>query len=271
MTIPIRFGYLPEDPDKRDLRFEDLMTSAPLSAPLDAVDHREVVQKLGILSQGDLGSCVAHGGFGAIRLLHALEGIDKPLLGCRLLGYWGARAYIGTQRWDSGSHIRDFFRFLNAIGYMPEKETINRYDITHFNEGPSPTEQRAMADQRDKGQGQVQYHRVFETGVARIDAIKRALSNKIIPVLGTDTTAEFLGYRGGILRRPHERERSTGGHAFFLCGYDEECVYAANSWGHNHGENGIIRLHWDYIMWEQTRDIWGIERAPYYSHLVEAA
>lgn len=266
-----RFGYLPEDPDSRDYRFADLFSAKALVPSFDAVDFSVEVRQLGILSQGNLGSCVSHGGFGAIRLKHVLSGIEEPYLGCRLLGYWGARAFIGTQSWDSGSHIRDFFRFLNSIGYMPEAETENGYDPDHFKEAPTPLEQKKMADQRDKGEGQVSYYRVFETGVPRIEALKTALSNNIIPVLGTDTTQEFLDYRGGILHRPNDRQRSTGGHALFLCGYDDECAYGVNSWGLDYGDEGLIRLGWDYITWEQTRDVWCVERAPYYSHLVGAA
>lgn len=264
--IPARFGYLPDVPDSQDFRLDDLFASKAIAESLDAVDFRGEVQRLGILSQGNLGSCVAHGGFGAMRLQQALSGIPQPLLGCRLLGYWGARALIGTQEWDSGSHIRNFFRFLNSVGYMPENETVNRYDTKCFTEGPTPVEQRLMADQRDKGEGQVRYYRVFDTGNARIRALKTALSNNIIPVLGTDTTQQFLDYREGILGRPTENQRTTGGHAFYLCGYDADCAYVANSWGRQYGEEGFVRLDWDYITWEETRDIWCVERAPYYSH-----
>jgi len=264
-------GYLPDVSDSRDFRFDELLSAARLSEePLEAVDFRGEVQRLGILSQGDLGSCVAHGGFGAIRLQQALSGIQSPLLGCRLLGYWGARALIGTQEWDSGSHIRNFFRFLNSVGYMPEDETVNGYDVTLFTEGPTPAEQRLMSDQRDKGEGQVGYYRVFESGAARVRALKQALSNHIIPVLGTETTQEFLDYEGGILKRPTSVQGTTGGHAFYLCGYDEDCAYVPNSWGRGYGEEGFLRLSWDYITWEETRDIWCVERAPYYSHHLKA-
>lgn len=257
------FGYLPDLEDRRD--FNALTFRTYPEAIKDRVDHRN---KVVILDQDALGSCVTHGTFGAIQLKHRLEGIPQPKLGNRLHAYWGARKYIGTEDWDSGSHIRDAFRFMNKVGYMPEDETVHGYDITKFREPPTPEEQRLMFDQKQKGEGQVEYIRVYETGEARREALMRLLSNDVIPVVGTDTTREFLNYSGGILQKPKEGTPSTGGHAFYLCGYDEDCVYGANSWSRFHGEDGILRLEWEYMYWARTRDIWGVAKAPYYSHLL---
>ena len=266
MAVPTRFGYLPDPEDIRDWKFSSfLLRAKPLKSIQETVDFRFKVPE--ILDQLTLGSCVAQGILGGIRLKHVLRGIQNPKLGSRLITYWGARGYIGTVGYDSGSHIRDGFRFMNHVGFMPEDETKNGYDISKFQEAPTPEEQRLMFDQKNKGQGDVSYYKIFETGEARKQAIKLALSNEVIPVLGTETTDSFLSYGRGILRRPSVQERFTGGHAFYLCGYDADCVYAANSWSNLFGENGFMRLGWDYILWDQTRDIWGIDEAPYFSHL----
>lgn len=269
MIPTTRFGYLPDPIDTRDRTFEALVRSRPMQSPKPSVDWRARVPQ--ILNQGDLGSCVAHAVLGAIRLRQVLVRRDIPKLGNRLGVYWGARAYIGMQQHDSGSHIRDAFRFINAHGYMPEDETKNGYAIAKFREPPTPEEQHRMFDQRDKGQGKVSYYRIFGTGFDRQENLKVAMSNGVVPVLGTSTTAEFLHYGGGILPKPSDHIRETGGHAFYLCGYDKECVYVANSWGRDFGEGGFMRLAWDMIEWPETRDIWGVERAPYFSHLEEVA
>lgn len=270
MAAPqIKFGYLPDPPDMRDRTFGTLLRARPLKSPEKKVDLRPFVHN--ILNQKALGSCVAHGVLGAIRLRHKLSGVKSPKIGGRLHTYWGARSYIGTGEWDSGSHLRDAFRFINSFGYMPESETDNGYDISKFKSAPTPREQRLMYDQRDKGKGQVSYYRIFESGEARKEAIQIALSNGVIPVLGTETTKAFLEYKKGILGRPKPTDQSTGGHAFYLCGYDQDCVIAANSWDDDYGEQGFMRLGWDYILWNETRDIWGVEEAPYFSHLLEAA
>lgn len=264
ITSVKNFGYLPDRKDRRDRTTADLFRAvAEPTVVLSQVDWRPKVPS--ILDQGSIGSCAAHGALGAIRLKHVLNRAE-PILGSRLLTYWGARSIIGMQASDSGCHIRDVFRFLNKVGFMPEKDTENKYDISKFRMAPTPEEQRKMFDQRSSG-GRVSYFRIFETGSARKTALKRAMSQGAIPVLGTDTTKEFLKYKGGILKRPSAKLKSTGGHAFYLCGYDSECVYSPNSWGKSFGENGFMRLSWDYVMWSKTQDVWCVLDAPYYSGL----
>lgn len=264
MVPAVRFGYLPDPVDKRDRTFASLLRSRPMNNIEETVDLRPFVPE--ILDQKDIGSCVSHGVLGAIRLRHVLDGIQNPKLGSRLITYWGARGFIGMTEWDSGSHIRDAFRFINQVGYMPEDETVNGYDIRRFRDAPTPEEQRKMYDQRDKGAGQVSYYRVFESGDARKQALQLALSNGVIPVLGTDTTQAFLDYSSGVLPKPTSG-RTTGGHAVYGCGYDAESMFFANSWTRLFGEQGFMRLSWDYVLWSETRDLWCVERAPYFSHL----
>jgi len=261
-----RFGYIPDPLDVRDRKFATLLGSRKLSgAPQISVNFVQRVPE--ILDQGDLGSCTAQAALGAIRLKHVLDGIRSPLLASRLLTYWGTRKYLGTVNWDSGGHLRDTFKFLNGFGYLPERETVNGYNIQKFKAAPTPLELRRMYDQRDKSDGQVEYFRIYEEGVLRINAIRRAISNRMPVVLGTDTTEAFLSNSGELLLRPSETARSTGGHAMYVCGYDALGVYIPNSWGRSHGRDGILHMSWDYVAWEHTRDIWAVAKAPYYSHL----
>lgn len=261
------FGYLPDPIDDRDWSCSEKLLQTRQLTVVETLDWRSKVPE--ILNQGPLGACVAHGVLGAIRLKHVFDGIDQPKLGNRLHVYRGARAYIGTGDWDSGSHIRDAFRFLNAAGFMPEDETDNDYDISKFQELPNPREMRLMHDQRNKVLGQVSYYRVTEAGEDRKPVLQRAMSQGGIPVLGTATTRDFLRYNDGILRKPSPTARQTGGHAFYLCGYTPDYAIIANSWDDDWGIDGFGYLGWDYIAWPETRDIWVVDKAPYYSHLLE--
>jgi hypothetical protein len=271
MSVPSRsFGYLPDPLDKRDRTFTALLrTPMVRSAPEASVNYRDQIQS--ILSQGDLASCTAQSVMGAIRLKHALDGVVSPLLGNRLHAYWGTRTYIGTQDWDSGGHIRDTFRFINAFGYMPEVDTVHGHDLRRYKVAPSLLEQQKMFDQRDKSDGQVEYYRIYETGDARVSAIQRALSNRMPVVFGTQTTQEFLDYRKGYLKVPDSRQRFLGGHALYGCGYTSEGLVCPNSWDDDVGDDGFIRLSWDYVKWFETRDIWAIARAPYFSNYLGVA
>lgn len=257
-------GYIRDTPDySRDWQFESLMAARPADEIKPSVDYRTKV--LEILQQGKLGACVAHGVLGAIRLKNVLSGIKNPKLGNRLHVYRGARAYIGMGEHDSGSQIRDAFRFINAVGFMPELDTVNRYDVSKFRELPTPTEMRQMFDQRNTTDDNVEYYRVSQTREERKKALQAALRRGGIPVLGTQTTEEFLNYKKGILDRPKDGIPLTGGHAFYLCGYTSEYAIGVNSWGDDWGIDGFMHLSWEYLLWQQTRDIWIVQHAPYYS------
>jgi hypothetical protein len=259
------FGYLPDPVDERDWDSAKLLQARPMATVVESLDWRSKV--VDILNQGSLGSCVAHAILGAIRLKHVFDGIKKPKLGNRLHVYAGARSYIGTRDWDSGCHIRDGFRWTNGVGFMPEDETDDGYDVSTFKELPNPREMKLMHDQRNKLEGQVEYYRVTETGAEREAALKQAMSSGGVPLLGTATTRDFLRYTDGILRKPSPTTRQTGGHAFYLCGYTPDYAIAANSWDDDWGIDGFMHLGWDYIRWRETRDIWVVDKAPYYSHL----
>lgn len=271
MTVPsnMAFGYIPDVEDQRDWSFDSFMSTQTPQKPQDIlseVDWRMSIPD--ILDQKRLGACVAHGTLGAIRLKHVLNGVKNPKLGNRLHVYRGAREYIGMGEFDSGSQIRDAFRFINSVGFMPEEDTDNKYDIKKYRELPTPREMRLMFDQRNTQEDNVEYYRITETDEDRKTALKRAMSNQGIPVLGTETTAEFLNYKEGVLDRPAESTRSTGGHAFFLAGYTDEYVIGVNSWDDDWGMGGFMYLSWEYMMWKKTRDIWIVQQAPYFSGMI---
>lgn len=255
-------GYLQDNPDRRDFRFGEFTQYRKLAPPPAQVDYTHAIQ--GVLDQGQIGSCVANAGFGAVRLKHALDGISAPLLGNRLHGYWGARGYDDNIDWDAGSRIRNFFRFINAAGFMPEEQTEHGYDVLTFKERPSLAEMRRMFDQKDKGD--VRYYRIDEVGRGRKEQIMLALSNGAPVVFGTEINQQFIEHRGGGLIRDFSGP-SVGGHAMYAAGYTQDALITVNSWGEHWGNGGMCAISWEYILWEHTRDIWAVSQAPYYSDL----
>ena len=80
MAAPLsELGYLPDKIDVRDRTAATLFASRPMSAILPEVDWRPQIQK--ILAQLNLGSCVAHGVLGGVRLKNVFDGIVDPKLG----------------------------------------------------------------------------------------------------------------------------------------------------------------------------------------------
>ena len=257
-------GYLPDRKDSRDFKFSEYMQYRKLKPPPDRIDHLHAIQD--ILDQEQLGACVSNAGFAAIRLKHALSGVRKPLLGNRLHGYWGARAYDGNIDWDAGSRIRNFFRFINSAGFMPEEETEHGYDILTFKQAPSREEKRLMFDQKNKMEGDVRYFRIDETGLNRKEQIKIALANNSPVVFGTSINEKFMSHTGDSVIRDFS-EPLVGGHALYGAGYNPEGLLSPNSWGRFWGNEGTCVLSWEYIMWENTTDIWVVDKAPYYSEI----
>lgn len=256
-------GYIVDEPSERDILFSSHPSAKQYLSLPRSVDHRDKVVE--ILDQGYIGSCVSNAGFGAIRVKHRMQGIKNPKLGNRLHGYWGARAYAGDILSDSGSMIRNLFRFVNAAGYMPEEDTAYKYDESTFKEGPNRREQRRMADQKNKVNGKVSYLRINESWSLREERVKQALANGNPIVFGTNIAAEFSSYKQGLLDRPAVTAEIIGGHAMYLVGYEPDGCWGVNSWSQNWGDGGFFKMSWDYLCWEHTIDLWAVEKAPYYS------
>ncbi len=258
-------GYQKDDRNEKDFLFRALIEYGNVNIVVpEEVDYRSDVPD--ILDQGQLGSCVAQGGFGAVRLKHVFDGIKDPKLGNRLHAYWGIRAYAGNTDWDSGGQIRNMFRYLNEYGFMPEEDTEDGHDVKLFKEMPSKVDRQKMHDQKNKQEGQVRYYRISETGEDRVEAMKIAMANKGVIEMGVGVTQRFMDFDGnGAIPAPLEGEKILGGHAFYLAGYNSYGVWKVGSWGRGWGEQGIGLLSWDYVRNERAPDIWVVDKAPYYS------
>ena len=252
-----RLGYLPDNPDDRD---EPLLMGArppPSEAPWILRDYCGPV-----LAQA-CNDCVANAGFMAIRIKHAQQ-IPDPVLGARIPGYYVARAYLNIEDHDEGSRIRDFFRGVNRYGFTPEKPPYD-YDPAKVLMRPGPSYTSRSFDQREEA-GAI-YKRI---GAGRKLGIMTSLSSKHPVVLGTTVTWDMLNYKGGnqVLDVPSADALSgdiAGGHAMCAIGYDRESVHFINSHGRDYGDDGFVRLSWDWVLHEMTRDLWSVQRAPLYS------
>jgi hypothetical protein len=263
-------GYLRDDPKSEDFLFKDLVDSNFFARQhAQSYSHRSFVEE--VLDQGSLGSCVSNAGFGALRIKHKMQGVHRPKLGNRLHGYWGIRAYDSNTQLDSGGKIRNFFRFVNKVGFMPEEETEYGYDITKFRFGPTRREQMRMYDQRNRMDGKVSYYRISETGDERIQRIQEAIALGCPIVFGTSVAESFLNTRGSVfIERPAKFERIAGGHALLATGYTPRGVEFVNSWGRGWRDEGFAELSWDYMCWEDTHDLWAVAKAPYYAEGIAA-
>lgn len=262
MSAPPRgLGYKPDPPKlpgqtpDRDAR--DKLRAAPI--PYRA-SNRHLV--LSVLDQGSIGSCVANAVMQAVRASQVRRGAANPELGSRLWTYYLARASHNEQNEDNGTFIRAAFGALVSLGFPPESAFPYSDAPGSFRVPPPPGVMTAAYDQR----APTEYHRIFETGRARVDTVKMALSQGFLVCFGSPVSIAFCeGDLGDKPVMPPINEPIAGGHAQVLVGYTGDDFEALNSWGPSWGRGGYWDMSADYVAWGETQDLWVCESAPPFS------
>ena len=244
----LRHGWIPDIPDKRDLRYKALRLSAKvLPRSVDLRDKFSPVE-----NQGSLGSCTANA------LAAALELLDKADPGTfveasRLYIYFYERARMGTVLRDSGAFLRDGVKVC-AKGYADER--LWPYDVNRFKKCPSVEAQMDARKRRITG-----YYRV--DGLAEV---KDALANGIPVVFGFSVYDSMMTpevAKSGLVPVPVPGDCLEGGHAVCAAGYDDDrrALLVRNSWGREWGIDGYFWLPYEYIDdRDLSDDFWAIER-----------
>jgi len=270
------FGYRPDPHDPRDFLHSERL-GAPLQATrtenLDMLEHI-----LEVLDQGPVGSCVEHGGFGAVRVKHSVSGIENPDLGARGPGYYILRGYLGTELEDSGGYIRDFFRGLNKYGFARDRDYP--YDpealADAFLRGDAPPDKPPPEFFRDAFDQRLPavYSRITSLGSQRVAELKAAIDARNPIVFGALVGYDFLDWRGAIETPcPLNTGGLAGGHCCYAVGYNTAGLVCVNSWGAHWGDKGKFAISWDDVLRgsvDDLIDVWVVERAPYYSDEVAA-
>lgn len=251
-------GYRKSAPDlTRDRNAAHVLKA--LAIPPEASVERYIK----ILDQKQLGSCVANAVAQSVRVSQLLQGaIDPPFLS-RLMLYWLARAYEHTTGSDEGSYVHDAYRALIEYGFSPESGYPYTDDPQTFKNMP-PTEAFRLAfDQKGAS-----YHRIFETGEARLSQIRQAVSQGHFVVFGTDVSEDFCrGNLDPIAEPPPLGKPIAGGHCMGVAAYktqpDGSINYKiANSWSPSFGDEGYVWFRPEYLTWGQTEDLWIVIAAP---------
>jgi C1A family cysteine protease len=242
--IQRRYDYRPDLPDKRDFYFKYLR-GAPLP---DAIDLRTGMSR--IEDQGQLGSCTANAWVGVIEYLDKIkDGHYKNW--SRLFLYYNERALHGEENQDNGAYIRDGAKALAKLGIC--RETQWKYDIVRFAEKPPDTcYKEALSHQA------LRYSRVDQTEEAMLTAL--AQSNPI--VIGFTVYQSFESddvTETGLVPMPQPSERTLGGHAVLIVGYDrpKRLFTVRNSWGSKWGDHGHCYVPFDYFLDpDLASDLW---------------
>jgi C1A family cysteine protease len=252
-----RYGWLPDLPDKRDLRFttERLIDGPPL---IDLTWGCPPVY-----DQGQLGSCTANAIAGTISWERHHQGLGY-LIPSRLFIYWNERALEGATSSDSGASLRDGMITISAQGICSDYRWP--YDESMVLVQP-PAECYAAAVSHKT----LKYLAVGPT----LPEIKNCLANSYPFVFGFSVYDSFESNavtNTGIVPMPRENESLLGGHAVMAVGKNDGppipwggqtwptgYVLVRNSWGASWGAQGYCFFPYEYIADQDlVSDLWTV-------------
>ena len=206
-----------------------------------------------IRDQGQLGACT---GF-AITNAFWFDLIKQKLTSFEpsaLFVYYNERVMEGTVQSDAGAAIRDGIKSIARQGVCPTSDWP--YDIGQFAVQPS---QQAYADALQNRA--LLYQRVPQN----LMSMRACLASGYGFVAGIAVYTSFESQQvasTGVVPMPSLRESLLGGHAIFICGYDDskQVFYVENSWGSNWGMGGFFTLPYAYLANQQLAgDFWVIK------------
>lgn len=258
-----RIGFLGWKADKPDLRDQRMALAAPVEVPpMHMLDKKFVPP---IRDQGNQGSCTGHSTRSAILYKRNSNGEAKAELSPRFI-YYNGRMIEGLTDQDSGCEIRDVVKGVAKLGACIER--ICPYSDAGRSYAQRPTSaayKEALTDQVTK------YERVPQNE----RAIKTALFGNNPIVFGFTVYENFMDdvtAADGIMREPSGG--TDGGHAVWVCGYDDEFdfkwtkggVLIGNSWGADWGakgptgQRGYFWMPWSLITNNDfCDDLWAID------------
>ncbi len=237
----MNFNIKPSQPDDRDYIYRSDSTEVLR----EAVDLREwdtIVE-----SQDTLGSCASNALTNAYELCVNRMYPKAFTHLSRLFIYYNTRAEYGDIQKDDGMFLRDGLKSLAKYGVCAE--SLWPYDLEKFDDRPSD---KCYEDAKKRKI--LKYQKLIS-----IYYITQVLNDNKPVVFGMEIYDSFmyLNERISTVSFPGRKEKSLGGHAMCMVGYNLEkrLFLAKNSFGSTWGDNGYCWIPFDYIR-QEGYDIW---------------
>ncbi len=231
-----RFGWQPDLPDQRDFSYRvPRRTAAALPTRADLRP-----QMPAIYDQGQLGSCTANAVGGAFEFDLLKQG-ESDFVPSRLFIYYNERVIERTVEEDSGAQLRDGMKTLAHQGACPE--AIWPYVISRF--ATKPTAECYTEGRRHKG---IAYMRV-DRDIAQMRGCIAAGFPFVFGFTVYESFESNAVARTGTVPMPRGDERTLGGHAMNVVGYDnpKRIFIVRNSWGAEWGKRGYGTMPYAYF------------------------
>ncbi len=242
-----KYGWVADIPDSRDI-----WVSIPeLNGVKTKVDLRSSGFLPEIRNQGDLGACATHSVIDAYLYDLHKNGTKLTFNPSVSFLYYNQRYINGTEKFDSGSNIRDTIKVINKLGLCPEE--LYPYDTIFFTDRPNL---EAYTESK-KNIRPMLYKRVKPV----IDDILKVLCYDMPIIFGFSVCESFEHpevSKTGLVTMPKIGERIIGSHSALIVGYDSEkkLLIVKNSHGTRFGALGYFWLPFSYINSRYCADLW---------------
>jgi C1A family cysteine protease len=240
----MKFNIKPSLPDERDYIYRSNSTEV-LREYVDLREWDTIVE-----NQSSLGSCSSNALTNAYELMVTREYPEYFKHLSRLFIYYNARAEYGDIQKDEGIYLRDGLKTLAKFGVCSEElwpYIIDNFDDRPYEECYKDAEKRKI----------FKYQKLISTYY-----ITEVLNNNKPVVFGMEIYDSFmeLNERISTVNIPSRKEKSLGGHAMCMVGYDlkKRLFLAKNSFGTSWGNNGYCWIPFDYIR-QEGYDVWTFE------------
>lgn len=237
----------PEPADPRDYR----IPAAPIPRALPS--SFQLPKVFPVRDQGRINACTGY----AVGTLLAMAEYRKkgkaPLLSPLFL-YFISRVIDGWPEQDIGTWLRSALKAATKWGVSPEMAYPYEQNEARYAEQP-PFVAKLLACFRKR------YTYVKVEG-ATPDQTMQNMKTAIAD--GSGVALAIVVFNGlyyapnGDIPLPYDGERSLGGHAIYLYGYDDaaQMFLVMNSWGIQWGSRGYGRLPYEYVRRGWTYDGW---------------
>lgn len=203
--------------------------------------------------QQSLGSCTSSALTSAYELMVKMNNPNDYVELSDLFVYYNARLTEGSVDRDAGIYLRTGLEVMKRYGVC--QESLWPYDLDKWDDKPSDEAYRDATKRRIKN-----YQRLLSTYY-----ITEVLNDNKPVVFGIEVYDSFmeLDDRISTVSFPSRKEKSQGGHAMCMIGYDlqKRLFLAKNSFGTDWGMKGYCWIPFDYIR-QEGYDCWTFDITP---------
>lgn len=237
MASKMKYGWIPDLPDQRDMLFAATMATKTLPPKVSLRAQCPPIYE----TQGQLGCCTGFGIAAALQFGRKKQMLTPDFIPSQLFIYYNERVIEGTVDVDGGAQIRHGMKSVADLGACPLDAWP--YDIAQFRTKPPEGAYVSALDHQA-----ILYQRVSQT----LSQMKGCIASGFPFVFGFTVYESFENdetMRTGDVQMPASAERMLSGHCMVAVGYDDSSqrFEFRNSWGETYGDGGYGTIPYAYL------------------------